>query len=88
MFVVNIENLKISNYVIFSKKHELFPLLVVSVVTNIKNFNREKESIKILKAFRSITNLEEYQKIYNDVCRKHKPSIQIEKYRLNKKLFH
>ena len=42
MFVINIENLKISNYVIFSKKHELFPLLVVSVVTNIKNFNREK----------------------------------------------
>ena len=46
MFVINIENLKILNYVIFLKKHELFPLLAVSVVTNIKNFKKKKNQLK------------------------------------------
>ena len=44
--------------------------------------------MKIFKNVGSITNLEEYHEIYNDVYRKHKPRIRIEKYRLNKKLFH
>ena len=38
----------------------------VSVVMNIKIF-KEEESIEILKILGLITNIEEYQKIYNHV---------------------
>ena len=35
---------------------------------------KKEESIEILKVLGLINNIEEYQKIYNHVWRKHKPS--------------
>ena len=44
------------------------------MVINIKIF-KEEESIEILKILGLITNIEEYQKIYNHDSRKHKSKI-------------
>ena len=48
---------------------------------------KEEVSNKILKTFDLITNMEEYQEVYNYDWRKHKSRILIEKYRWNKKLY-
>ena len=66
MFVISIENLKTWNYHIFSKKHS-FLLFTVRVVMNIKRKFKEKDSIEILKILGLITNIDEYQKIYNHI---------------------
>ena len=47
---------------------------------NIKNIFKEEESIKILKNVASITNIEEYQKIYNYDQRKHKSRVKTKNY--------
>ena len=46
---------------------------------------KEEESFEILKSI--INNIEEYQKIYHNVWRKHKLRICTERYKWNKKLF-
>ena len=46
---------------------------------------KEEESIEILKILGLLTNVEEYQKIYGHIWRKHKSRIETEKYRWNKK---
>ena len=46
-----------------------------------KKIFEEKESIEILKIVALITNIEECQKIYTLVCRKHNSRTQTEKYR-------
>ena len=56
---------------------------MVTVIMNIKN-NKEKESIEILK----ITDIQEYQKLYNHAWKNHKGRILIENYRWNKTFFH
>ena len=53
-----------------------------------KKIFKEEESTEILKILDLITNIEEYQKIYNHDWRKHKSRIWIEKYGWNKKLFY
>ena len=67
MFAVNIENLKELKYDTFLKKHWLFLLFTVNVVMNTKKIFKEEDSFEILKIFGLITNIEEYQKIYNHV---------------------
>ena len=61
LFVINLENLKNLNYHVFLKNIRSFAVIVV---INIKIF-KEEESIEILKILGLITNIEEYQKIYN-----------------------
>ena len=53
-----------------------------------KKIFKEEDSIKILKILGLITNIEEYQKLYNHIWRKHKSKMWTEKYRWNKKFFH
>ena len=67
MFVVNIENLKELKYDTFLKKHWLFLLFTVNAVMNTKKIFKEEDSFEILKIFGLITNIEEYQKIYNHI---------------------
>ena len=71
MFVISKENLKTLNYHMFLKKHEVFLLFVVSVVMNVKKI-KEEESIQMLKFLGLNTNIEEYRKMYNHDCWKHK----------------
>ena len=40
-----------------------------------ENIFKEEESVEILKILGLITNIEEYQKIYNHVSRKHKSIV-------------
>ena len=77
MFEVNIENLKkIKCHILFKKT---ISLSIVYIVYS--NFGHEyekifkEESIEILKIFSLINNIEEHQKIYNHVSRKHKSRI-------------
>ena len=42
---------------------------------NMKKIFTEEKSIEILKIFSLINNIEEYQKIYNHVGRKHVKSL-------------
>ena len=58
---------------IFKKKLSL--CIVYSVVMNMKKMCKEEESIEILKIIGLIYNIEEYQRIYNHVWRKHKSRI-------------
>ena len=55
MFEVKIENLKKLKYHILKKK--VFLLLTASVVMNMKNIFKEKESIEISKILASINNI-------------------------------
>ena len=48
---------------------------------------KEEESIEISKIPGLITNIEEYQKIYNHFQGKHKSRIWTESYKWNNKLF-
>ena len=48
---------------------------------------KEEESVAILKSLGFITNIEEYQEIYNHDWRKHKSRIYVEKCKWNNKLF-
>ena len=75
MFAINIENLKSLKYHMFLKN-----ILDLSVVYSrsgyeYKRIFKERDSNEILKIFGLITNIEEYQKIYNHVWRKHKSRI-------------
>ena len=45
MFVRIIQNLK--KYIYFKKKHEIFLLLTVSVITNLKKIFKVEESVEI-----------------------------------------
>ena len=66
MFPINIKNLEKLKYHIFSKKHCIFLLFIVSGHEYQKIF-KEEELVKILKLLGLITNIEEYQKIYTHV---------------------
>ena len=59
---------------ILKKAFKSFLFFTVSVVMNMKKIFKE-ESMEILKILGLITNIEEYQKIYNHVWRKHKLRI-------------
>ena len=49
----------------YFKKHQVFLLFTVSVVINIIKIYKEEDSIETLKILDLITNIEEYQKLYN-----------------------
>ena len=53
-----------------------------------KKIFKKEETIKILKILGLINSIEEYQKIYNHVWRKHKSRTSIKKIKGSKKLFH
>ena len=67
-FAINIENLRKLKYYMSFKKHQVFLLFMVSVVMNMKKIFKEEESTKILKILGLITNKEEYQKTYIQLC--------------------
>ena len=66
MFVINIENLKTLKYHIFLKTLDLFTVCC-KCGHECKKICKEEESMEILKILDLITNIEEYQKLYNHV---------------------
>ena len=59
----------------YFKKHQVFLLFTVSVVINIIKIYKEEDSIETLKILDLITNIEEYQKLYNHARRNYKSRI-------------
>ena len=72
---------------IFLENHYVFLLFTISVIMNMKKIFKEEESTETLNFFAWITNIVWYKRIYNDVWRKRKSRIYIEKYKENKKFF-
>ena len=81
MSVIHKQNLKKLKCYIFKKK--ILNLCIVYSKCSHKDEKifKEEESIEILKILALISNLHEYQKMYNHVWRKHKPRIYYEKSR-------
>ena len=59
------KGLKSLKYHIFAIKHYFFLVFVIKCGSEDEQIFMEEESIKILKIIGLITNIEEYQKIYN-----------------------
>ena len=59
----------------YFKKHQVFLLFTVSVVINIIKIYKEEDSIETLKILDLITNIKEYQKLYNHARRNYKSRI-------------
>ena len=74
MFSISIENLKTLKYHILSKKH-LTLFIVFYKCGNEYEKRLKEESIKKLKVLGLINNIEDHQKIYCHVWRKHKSRI-------------
>ena len=93
MFVINIENLQKLKCQIFFKKTLNLSIVCCKCDHEYKKIWQEEDSTEILRVLDLITNIEEYQNLYNHViCKlnklyKHKSRTQLEKYRWNKKLF-
>ena len=76
MFVINIENSRKKTKVSYILKKKLSLSIVYSKCGHeYQKIFKEEESINILKILGLNNNIEEYQKIYNHVWRKHKSRI-------------
>ena len=67
MFAINIENLKKTKISYIFKKPLSLSIVYSKCGHKNEKIYKEEESIEILKIFGLITNIEEYQKIYNHV---------------------
>ena len=72
MFAKNIENLKALKYNRFFKKTLRLSIVCSRWGHEYEKISKEDESTEILKIIGLIINIEEYQKIYNHVCGKHR----------------
>ena len=72
IFAINIENLKTLKYHTFKKETLGLTILYSNCGHEYKRIFNEKESIEILKIRGLIINVEEYQKLYNNVWKKDK----------------
>ena len=50
-------------------------MFILSVVMNMKRYLKKEELIEILKIHGLTNNIEDYQKMYSHIWRKHKPRI-------------
>ena len=75
LFAINIETLKTLKYQIFLEKVLGISTVCSKCDNEYKKLFKEEWSIEILKFIGFITNIEEYQKIYNQDWRKHKSRI-------------
>ena len=65
MFAINIENLRTLKYQIFFKKTDL-SIVYSKCGHGYKKIFKEEDLTEILNIFGLITNIEEYQKLYNN----------------------
>ena len=70
MFAINTDNLETLKYHIFFKKTLGLFIFHNNCGHECKKIFKEKESVQILKILGLITNIEEYQQLYNHVLKK------------------